>query len=114
MSFRKDLRRHLRRLLDARAQITWPDPRGGNRSRFVRCRNVCESGLRILCEEAIAPRTFVMVRIPGAGFQGTASVRYCRRCADGWECGLEFCGDLRWRFALPSEPAERQGAPAEG
>ena len=111
MSFRKDLRRHLRELRDAKVLLSWTDVQGLNRAITTRCRNVCESGLSVTVPAEIAPGTYVNLRVEGVGLHGTASVRHCRRSSSGWSCGIEFSGGLRWTFSKQSQDAT--GPPAQ-
>jgi hypothetical protein len=104
----KELRRHLREMLNAKVQLSWIDPIKGECYSVGRCRNVSQAGMQIGTKDSIAPRSFVTFRVPAPYFDGTGSVRYCRRVGIEWLVGLEFSRGLNWR--LTAKPAEQPTA----
>jgi hypothetical protein len=99
VSFRKDLRRHRRELLNAKVRVAWTDATGRNRYETGRCRDISESGMRIDLPCAIDTRILVSVRVDSPVLHGSGSVRHALRHGLAWTIGVEFVGALRWRFA---------------
>ena len=99
----RDLRRHQRELVQNKLSLSWQGDGGVARYAVGRCLDVSESGMRVEVAETVRPRTYVSFRMEKAAFQGTGSVRYCRRVGMKYHLGLEFAGGLRWQ--APTEPA---------
>ncbi|MBM3810668.1 MAG: PilZ domain-containing protein [Acidimicrobiia bacterium] len=105
MSIRRDLRRHKREILEARVSLSWTDPLGVTRFALGRGLDISSSGMRLELDEPIPARTYVNFKLVGIRFEGSGSVRHCRRIGMRHQVGLEFTGGLQWRFTNLTAPS---------
>jgi len=77
----------------SKAYITW-EAAGEKRSANASVLDLSEEGARIKSTVALAPKTPVIIQIPGSRLAGTARVRYCEQDRRRYYLGLEFKGPL--------------------
>ncbi|MFN7923699.1 MAG: PilZ domain-containing protein [Bryobacteraceae bacterium] len=91
-----DIRRHKRRLADAKVHLSWSDDHG--RQIFVRgrCVDISQSGMRVAVSDQVPVRAIVNFQVEGLHFRGSATVRSCTRVGMTHHAGLEFSGGIKW------------------